>query len=579
MENLHDQRQEEENNTAGEITEQAGSTVQYSTKAAVTHKNKEIQKQKERQLQQKRRYRSHQRTYHAQRKKEEELKVAARIGQALSDTAKKLVQAVRTGKNGFMILAVLLLFLLFLSAGFSSCMAVFTDTVSTMMFASWLSDPVQIDAAELLLTEMEVDLQMEIDRIEDEYPDYDEYRYNLDEIGHDPFELIHYLSAIYTEFSYGEAAAAVEQLFAEMYELTTKEVIEQRTRTEIQEVEDPETGEVTEQEVEVTYDYYILEVRLDSHELSGGIAGRMDAEQQELYSAYQESHGGLQQLASPLNLDWYSLVSSYYGYRYDSESKQRQLHRGLDIAAMEGETVYAGQDGIVTMAGYHDDYGNYVVIEDTDGLVSKYAHLSNLSVSAGQTVEKGDQIGVTGGTGSSTGSHLHIELLYEGEYYNPLFYFDIGSGSLYGDAGGSNPSGGNVQVQPPESYSDETIQRLMTEADRYMGMPYTFGGTPPYSFDCSAYVCWVYSNSGAYDLPRTTAQGIYDQCAQVSPDEARAGDLIFFTGTYNAGRPVTHVGIYCGNGVMAHCGDPIQYTSIHTAYWQSHFYGYGRLLY
>ena len=578
MENLHDQRQEEENNTAGEITEQAGSTVQYSTKAAVTHKNKEIQKQKERQLQQKRRSRSHQRAYHAQCKKEEELKVTARIGQALSDSAKKLARAVWSAKNGIMILAVLLLFLLFLSAGFSSCMAVFTDTVSTMMFASWLSDPVQIDAAELLFTEMEVDLQMEIDRIEEEYPDYDEYRYNLDEIGHDPFELIHYLSAIYTEFSYGEAAAAVEQLFSEMYELTTKEVIEQRTRTEIQEVEDPETGEVTEQEVEVTYDYYILEVRLDSHELSGVIAGRMDAEQQELYSAYRESHGGLQQLASPLDLDWYSLVNSYYGYRYDLESKQRQLHRGLDIAAMAGATVYAGQDGIVTTAGYHDDYGNYVVIEDADGLVSKYAHLSSLSVSAGQAVEKGDQVGVTGGTGSSTGSHLHIELLYEGEYYNPLFYFDIGSGSLYGDAGGSSPSGGNVQVQPSESYSDETIQRLMAEADRYMGMPYTFGGTPPYSFDCSAYVCWVYSNSGVYDLPRTTAQGIYDQCAQVSPDEAQAGDLIFFTGTYNAGRPVTHVGIYCGNGVMAHCGDPIQYTSIHTAYWQSHFYGYGRLI-
>ena len=578
MENLHDQRQEEENNTAGEITEQAGSTVRYSTKAAVTHKNKEIQKQKVRQLQQKRRYRSHQRTYHAQRKKEEESKVTARIGQALSDSAKKFARAVWAGKNGILILAVLLLFLLFLSAGFSSCMAVFTDTVSTMMFASWLSEPAQIDAAELLFTEMEVDLQMEIDRIEEEYPDYDEYRYNLDEIGHDPFELIHYLSAIYTEFSYGEAAAAVEQLFSEMYELTTKEVVEQRTRTEIQEVEDLETGEVTEQEVEITYDYYILEVRLDSHELSGVIAGRMDAEQQELYSAYQESHGGLQQLASPLDLDWYSLVNSYYGYRYDSESKQRQLHRGLDIAAMAGATVYAGQDGIVTTAGYHDDYGNYVVIEDADGLVSKYAHLSSLSVSAGQAVEKGNQIGVTGGTASSTGSHLHIELLYEGEYYNPLFYFDIGSGSLYGDAGGSNPSGGNVQVQPPENYSDETVRKLMAEADRYMGMPYTFGGTPPYSFDCSAYVCWVYSNSGVYDLPRTTAQGIYDQCAQVSPDEARAGDLIFFTGTYNAGRLVTHVGIYCGNGVMAHCGDPIQYTSVHTAYWQSHFYGYGRLI-
>ena len=76
---------------------------------------------------------------------------------------------------------------------------------------------------------------------------------------------------------------------------------------------------------------------------------------------------------------------------------------------------------------------------------------------------------------------------------------------------------------------------------------------------------------------RTTAQGIYDQCTPVSAADAKAGDIIFFTGTYNAGRPVTHVGIYCGNGTMVHCGDPIQYTSINTSYWQSHFYGFGRL--
>ena len=75
----------------------------------------------------------------------------------------------------------------------------------------------------------------------------------------------------------------------------------------------------------------------------------------------------------------------------------------------------------------------------------------------------------------------------------------------------------------------------------------------------------------------TTAQGIYDQCTPVSAADAKAGDIIFFTGTYNAGRPVTHVGIYCGNGTMVHCGDPIQYTSINTSYWQSHFYGFGRL--
>ena len=110
-------------------------------------------------------------------------------------------------------------------------------------------------------------------------------------------------------------------------------------------------------------------------------------------------------------------------------------------------------------------------------------------------------------------------------------------------------------------------------------MPYTFGGTPPSSFDCSGFVCWSFSNSGVHDLPRTTAQGIYNQCTPISASDAKAGDLIFFQGTYNTGdgRAVTHVGIYCGNGVMLHCGDPIGYASVNTPYWQNHFYSYGRL--
>ena len=103
---------------------------------------------------------------------------------------------------------------------------------------------------------------------------------------------------------------------------------------------------------------------------------------------------------------------------------------------------------------------------------------------------------------------------------------------------------------PPESYDDATVQTLMREANRYLGMPYTFGGTAPASFDCSGFVCWVFTNSGVHNLPRTTAQGIYDQCTPVSAADAKAGDIIFFTGTYNAGRPVTHVGIYCGNGCL-----------------------------
>lgn len=120
--------------------------------------------------------------------------------------------------------------------------------------------------------------------------------------------------------------------------------------------------------------------------------------------------------------------------------------------------------------------------------------------------------------------------------------------------------------------------KLFAEGEKYIGYPYVWGGsTPETSFDCSGFVCWTYTHSGVYNLPRTTAQQIYNQCKKISPSEARPGDLIFFENTYESHEPVTHVGIYAGDGKMLHCGDPIKYTSTQTPYWKSHFYAYGRL--
>lgn len=130
----------------------------------------------------------------------------------------------------------------------------------------------------------------------------------------------------------------------------------------------------------------------------------------------------------------------------------------------------------------------------------------------------------------------------------------------------------------PEAYSDSTFAQLMSEAEKYIGFPYVWGGSSPStSFDCSGFICWVYTHSGVYNLPRTTANKIYDYCAPISASEAKPGDLIFFQGTYVTSSPISHVGIYVGNGQMLHCGDPIKYASINTAYWKSHLYGYGRL--
>lgn len=134
-------------------------------------------------------------------------------------------------------------------------------------------------------------------------------------------------------------------------------------------------------------------------------------------------------------------------------------------------------------------------------------------------------------------------------------------------------------LPPGEAMGDGSFAALIAEGEKYLGYPYVWGGsTPETSFDCSGFVCWVYTHSGAYPLSRTTATGIYNQCAIVLKEEAQPGDLVFFSGTYASGGPVSHVGIYVGGGRMLHCGSPIQYTSIETAYWREHFFAFGRLL-
>ena len=127
-------------------------------------------------------------------------------------------------------------------------------------------------------------------------------------------------------------------------------------------------------------------------------------------------------------------------------------------------------------------------------------------------------------------------------------------------------------------FDDEKIQILFQEAEKYLGRPYVWGGSSPSTgFDCSGFVCYVYTKTKTYNLPRTTAQGIYNQCVPITEDEARPGDLIFFKGTYESSNTVTHIGIYAGDGLMLHCGDPIQYASYKTTYWQNHFFNFGRL--
>ncbi len=149
--------------------------------------------------------------------------------------------------------------------------------------------------------------------------------------------------------------------------------------------------------------------------------------------------------------------------------------------------------------------------------------------------------------------------------------FGTGSGNLSEIVDNSDFS------NPGLEFNEESVRRIVHEAEKHIGKRYVFGANGPNNFDCSSFVCWVYTHSGVKNMPRTTAWGIYkNYCNPVSPSEAKPGDIIFFKGTYNSGSPISHVGIYAGGGYMIHAGDPIRYAKIDTPYWRDHFYGFGR---
>jgi len=453
------------------------------------------------------------------------------------------------------VVALFIVLILLVMTTVSSCGGMLAGGIATTVAGSFQSDPGEIDAADAAFTKREMELQKRIDNIETEFPGFDEYNYNLAEIGHDPFTLISYLSAKNIVFTAADVDSQIEELFNEMYELT----IVERQETRKKKVKNDE-GE--EEEKEYTVD--ILDVTLTVKPLEEIVSAKLSGGAAQIYDAYGKSKGALQQFYTPLDLDWMSFISSYYGYRIDAISGQEQFHRGLDISVPEGTLVYAATTGMIDETGYDDHYGNYIVIKNADGFEVRYAHLGSISVIQGQEIRHGIMIGKTGRSGSANGSKLHIECLFNGEFFNPLFYFKNGNGSIYGEDHGDYPS--------------DAVAALFEEAEKYLNYPYVWGGSSPATgFDCSGFVSYVVSHSGFYNIPRMTAQGLFNKCKKVSPQNARAGDLIFFTGTYNSGNPVSHVGIYAGNGQMIHCGDPIKYTSINTPYWQEHFFSYGRL--
>ena len=335
--------------------------------------------------------------------------------------ARKLQEITRVNTAIAVTAGVIFLLFIIVMFSFSSCGAMFADTFT--MAGTYLSEPAAIDVAELYFTQLEMDLQERIGDIPDDYPGYDEYSYNLGEIRHDPFTFISYLSAVYTEFTAGSVAGETSLLFNSMYNLELEPVTETRTRTDFIPYTDPVTGAVTGISVETEYEVTVLKVTLSVTPLEDIVAGRMDTGQKEAFDAYMETKGALQQFSSPLDMDWHGSISSYYGYHKDHVTGQKQLHRGIDISVPEGTAVYATHNGTVSASDYDSIYGSYIVITDSRGFTTKYACLGSVYVSAGQEITDGTQVGTSGTAAESTGSHLHLEMMYNGIYYNPVFYF------------------------------------------------------------------------------------------------------------------------------------------------------------
>ena len=409
-------------------------------------------------------------------------------------SATKVTQSVvQKRRRAGLFIALLFLLLVAVIASVSSCSLMAGETVLMALGGSYFSNPSDIEEAELRLMELEMLLENRINHIETEYPDYDEYRYAIGEIGHHPFRLIGYLSAVYPGFTYEDVEEEINFLFEEMYELQiipsteirtrieTRTRMETHTRTEIRtrteietrietktrtethigvrevvkedgsigyefytydveveyeeevdyeieveyEVEVPYQVEVT-YEVEVEYEVTILTTTLTTTPLETVVSFKMTEDEKELYLTYMETKGMLQSFATPLDGNWQEHISCYYGYRVHPISGENQLHRGVDIAMPEGTPIYATHNGTVTTTTYNSSYGNYVVLTDEEGTVTKYAHMKEVFVSEGMEIITGTQIGIVGSTGVSTGNHLHLELLVDGAYYNPIFYFESG---------------------------------------------------------------------------------------------------------------------------------------------------------
>lgn len=379
----------------------------------------------------------------------------AKAAQGTASMTEKAFQFVQSHSHIIIGIAAVGLLVLVIAGSVSSCSVLINGGGNVVLGTSYTAEDEDLKGVETDYTKLEDKLRKQIDRIETDHPGYDEYRYNLAEIGHNPYELASLLTVEFENYTRSQVQARLQSIFEAQYELKLEEKVEIRTRkeTRVGYRYNPitGTGHTYTYQVTVQYEYKILNVTL--------------------------------------------------------------LNRGVDyVARNSGLTDDQLQRYEVTLEcrGNRDDLFAGIAFATPDG------------------------------AGSS------------GEYQD----YDI----------------------PGEALTDEKFRKMITEAEKYLGYPYVWGGSSPStSFDCSGFVSWVINHCcNGWNVGRQTANGLMGKCDIIPKSEAKPGDLIFFQKTYNTSG-ASHVGIYVGNGMMIHCGNPISYASIETNYWRQHYYCMGRI--
>jgi len=347
-----------------------------------------------------------------------------RAEKVLKGAAKKLKQiaSLALKKIGLPVIGITLVVLVLISI-LSGVVGAFSNGISVVMATSYQSDEYQIHDTENIYNRLEADLKYAIENVETDHSGYDEYRYNIGTIGHDPQVLVAYLTAVYGEFTASSVSNELSRIFDEQYSYTLTATTEVRTRTVYASYTDPVTGVQSYTSYQVQYNWHILNVSLTVNDLEAVLSAVLTQEEQELFDVLMETKGNFASLPSPLRVEWRSSITSMYGYRLDPFDGHVEFHTGIDIAHPVGTELVAVMDGTVTDVGYASGYGNYLEITHEKGQSAFYAHCSVVSVSIGDEVKLGQKVGEMGSTGNSTGSHLHLEVKdAAGNRLNPYFY-------------------------------------------------------------------------------------------------------------------------------------------------------------